>query len=146
MCFEYWEKYYISINKTMSPNGYNLYEGGRYLGEYDLETRTKISKSLKGNTNALGCIRNYETRMKMSRSQKGHPSSQTVKDRNTELKGNKNSTQFPGISGHKGIHIRKNGKFSSSLYIFGKRISGGVYDTLDEAINVRNGLERKYRK
>lgn len=56
------EIYYIALYKTLNrESGYNLTSGGTYNKEYSVETRMKISQSLKGHKVSL------ETRLKISK-------------------------------------------------------------------------------
>lgn len=48
ICFDYWEKFYISQHNSIAPNGYNLMGGGRYNVNIHQNTRKKISNALKG--------------------------------------------------------------------------------------------------
>lgn len=66
-----WEKYFIFLYNTMSPNGYNLQEGGRG-GTPSKNTRKKMSESHIGKTSGMkGKKASDETKMKMSESHKG---------------------------------------------------------------------------
>jgi group I intron endonuclease len=64
------EMKFIKEMDTISPNGYNLNEGGN-CPTFSLETRKKLSEALKGNTNSKGKIRTQETKEKMSKAHKG---------------------------------------------------------------------------
>jgi len=62
------EKFWIEFLNTMSPNGYNLREGGEAGGTPSLETRQKISKARKGKPR--GPI-SLETRIKIGNVHRG---------------------------------------------------------------------------
>lgn len=63
----YFERYYIKLYNTISPNGYNLTSGGEIKKEISKETRKRMSEKRLGHKNS------EETRKKMSESKKGHP-------------------------------------------------------------------------
>lgn len=70
-----WEQYYINFYNTLSPNGYNLQEGGRG-GLPSEETRKKMSEAHKGLCAGekhpnYGKKASDETRRKLSKSHKG---------------------------------------------------------------------------
>lgn len=48
ICFDYWEKFYIKENDSMSPNGYNLTCGGIFNIYVSSDTKQKMSESQKG--------------------------------------------------------------------------------------------------
>lgn len=47
-------------------------------------------------------------------------------------------------TGHRGIYKTRSGRFGAGIQAFGKPISLGVYDTLEEAIAARKAGEKKY--
>lgn len=59
----YWEAYWIEMCGSMTPNGYNLKEGGSH-GRFSEEVKKKISKALTGKKLSA------ETRKKMSESKR----------------------------------------------------------------------------
>lgn len=63
------EKYYISLFKSLAPNGYNLESGGNLKKTVSLETRAKISKASK--LSNLGKIRTAEMKVNYSLSKTG---------------------------------------------------------------------------
>lgn len=70
-----WEQYYINFYNTLSPNGYNLQEGGRG-GLPSEETRMRMSQAHKGlcvgeKHPNYGKKASDETRRKLSESHKG---------------------------------------------------------------------------
>jgi len=68
ICFDYWEKKYISDYNTMTPNGYNLTNGGMYKVILSEESKAKFKKS------TIGRKRSDEARKNMSDAHKGKPS------------------------------------------------------------------------
>lgn len=80
------ETFWITTLNTISPNGYNLTEGGGG-GRPSRETRRKMSESRKGNQHWLGRKHTEETKRKMSESvkmQKRKPLSADHKKRISE--------------------------------------------------------------
>lgn len=66
-----WEKYFIKFYNTLSPNGYNLTEGGGGCVACE-ETRKKMSKSMKGRPSAnKGKPMSEEQKKKLSDAHKG---------------------------------------------------------------------------
>ena len=68
------EKTFIASEreKVGAENCYNIADGGGgNISPCLEETRKKISKSLKGNKNAKGCVRSEETKKKLSEAHKG---------------------------------------------------------------------------
>ena len=63
------EQIMISVLNTISPNGYNLREGGNSSRPSEI-SREKMSIAKKGNTNASGC-RSDTARLNISKSQSG---------------------------------------------------------------------------
>lgn len=79
------EIHWIKELNTLSPNGYNLQEGGKN-GKASLETRLKISK---GN---IGKVMSEESRLKLSQSKlgkPGHKHTEETKKRLSEVRLNK---------------------------------------------------------
>jgi len=84
------EIYYISILNTISPNGYNIDNGGGNKSRSD-ETRAKISLAHKNRWDKGERI-SEETRKKLSESHKGYvPSEETKKKLREFFKGKKPS-------------------------------------------------------
>lgn len=103
----------ITKHKTMSPNGYNMTDGGEgssgrkmtdrqiarnseiHLGrKHSEETRKRMSKAAKGNTNNLGNKCSEESKRKMSEAQKGRKHSEESKQKiSKSLKGQKKTEQ-----------------------------------------------------
>ena len=72
-----WEQYYINFYNTLSPNGYNLQEGGRG-GVPSEDARRKMSNAHKGlcageKHPMFGKHHSDETKQKISKSHKGKP-------------------------------------------------------------------------
>lgn len=66
-----WEKYFIILYNTLSPNGYNLQEGGRG-GTPSENTKKRMSEVHKGGTSGMkGKKVSDETKKRMSESHKG---------------------------------------------------------------------------
>ncbi len=80
-----WEMYYIDKLNTVSPNGYNLTDGGggRVHSKISEETRQKMSVSHSGSKNAMyGKTHTKEARIKIKNARlgkKGHPCSEETK-------------------------------------------------------------------
>ena len=106
---DFWERYYIRLFDSDNPNkGYNKEGGGHKKKNVPLETRKRISKSLKGHDVSL------ETRKKISESQKGHDVSlETRKKMSESLKGPNN----PNFGKTLSLEERKN--VSRSLTVTG---------------------------
>lgn len=82
-----WEKYFIFMNNTLHPNGYNLEEGGRG-GIPSEETRRKLSEAGKGRQFS------DKTRWKISEARKRrHNSDETRRKISEANKGNKISEE-----------------------------------------------------
>ena len=70
----YWEKHFIKSRNTMSPNGYNLTDGGERNFIMLPETRAKMSASHSGEKNYnFGVPMPAEQRAKLSAARKGKP-------------------------------------------------------------------------
>jgi len=65
------EIYWIKEHNTLSPNGYNLEEGGNAQKIYSEESRELMRKAKIGNKNRIGKVHTVETRALMSRASKG---------------------------------------------------------------------------
>ena len=81
-----WEKYYIKFYNTLSPNGYNLTEGGNG-GIPCEEARKKISESHKGlqageKNPFYGKTHSEESKKKISEMKKGKHLSEETKKKN----------------------------------------------------------------
>jgi len=78
---------YIKKHNSLVPNGYNLREGGENGGKHSIETKTKISETLKNTlssnktNNILGRIHNEESKKKMSNAAKGRKLSSETKEK-----------------------------------------------------------------
>ena len=91
------EKFWISELNTLSPNGYNLADGGNHGGSPSPETRAKMSASNKGR------IVSEETRRKISAARSGekhyffgkHHTAKTRAKMSASRKGNKNRLGKP---------------------------------------------------
>ncbi|MCJ7529816.1 MAG: NUMOD3 domain-containing DNA-binding protein [Anaerolineales bacterium] len=71
----YHERTAINVFRTLAPDGYNLMAGANsfgYGGPLSLETRSKMSESLKGNQNSAGKSPSADTRAKLSIALKGN--------------------------------------------------------------------------
>ena len=85
----------IKSHNTLSPNGYNLHYGGQSTKVVSTETRRKLSKTMKGNTNGRGNKgrkgkrHSLETRLKMSNTRMGN----TYAKGNTNRKGKRHSLE-----------------------------------------------------
>ncbi len=70
------EEAMIKVLETLSPNGYNLKEGGAN-GKHSEGTKQKMSKSSQGEKNPMwGQHQSEDTRKKMSKAKKGKPKSE----------------------------------------------------------------------
>ena len=91
------EKFWISELNTLSPNGYNLAEGGNHGGSPSPETRAKMSAANKGRTVS------EETRQKISAARSGekhylfgkHHTAESRAKMSASRKGNKNRPGKP---------------------------------------------------
>lgn len=103
-----WEKFFIKIENSLAPNGYNLKDGGNSF-THSAETRAKIANSLNGKKASLetrakisagnkGKVNSPETRAKMSASQKG-------KKRSPEAIINMSNAQKGKVSPNKGKRL-----------------------------------------
>lgn len=70
ICFDYWEKRFISEYACVVPNGYNLTHGGNYKIIFSEETKQKMSEIKKGHTNMLGKTHSIETKAKIGEKSK----------------------------------------------------------------------------
>ena len=71
---DHWEKHFIKSRNTMSPNGYNLTDGGERNFIMLPETRAKMSASHSGEKNYnFGVPMPAEQRAKLSAARKGKP-------------------------------------------------------------------------
>jgi len=77
------EKYWIWVLNSMSPNGYNLKEGGAY-GKYSETSKRKMIESQKGHKNHLGHKHTEESKRKNSEAHKGRKHSAETKKRMSE--------------------------------------------------------------
>jgi group I intron endonuclease len=118
-----WEKFFIKIENTLVPNGYNLKDGGNSF-THSAETRVKIANSLKGKKASLearakisaaqiGKVNSAETRAKMSASQKG-------KKRSAEAIINISNSQKGKVSPKKGIPLSEEQKAKMSAAMKGR--------------------------
>lgn len=118
-----WEKFFIKIENSLAPNGYNLKDGGNSF-THSAETRAKIANSLKGKKASLearakisagnkGKINSPETRAKISASQKG-------KKRSAEANINNSNAQKGKVSPKKGIPLSEEQKAKMSVAMKGR--------------------------
>lgn len=80
-----WERFYVFIENTLSPNGYNLKTGGD-KGTHSEETKLKMSMSAKGRLHSI------ETREKISAINRSQ-SEETKYKRAASLRGQKRSPE-----------------------------------------------------
>ena len=91
------EKWMINLMETLTPNGYNLIEGGGNGGKRSEETRRKMSKPKNDETKKkiseakLGILKNDETKKRMSKAHLGTTRTKETKQKISEsTKGEKN--------------------------------------------------------
>lgn len=129
----FWEKYEIAEEDTLSPNGYNLHKGGQRYGSIADETRqlmrekkigmkatketkAKMSISHTGERNHFfGMKHSTQALEKMSLAKKGKPSGRTVTDEQKLKAKNtreKNTDKHQYLSGAKHPHSVSVDKFT----------------------------------
>ena len=86
------EIHYIKKFNTVTPNGYNLTDGGEVGKKHSLESRRKMSEAKKGRTSHMkGKTHSPETRRKLSEAHKGRrQSAETRRKKSEALRGEKN--------------------------------------------------------
>ena len=100
-----WEQYYINFYNTLSPNGYNLQEGGRG-GVPSEDARRKMSNAHKGlcageKHPMFGKHHSDETKQKISKSHKGKPAHNKGKPMSEETKKKLSESKKGLLSGEK---------------------------------------------
>ena len=118
-----WEKYYINFYNTLSPNGYNLQEGGRGGLPSD-ETRRKMSDTHKGlcageKHPMFGKHHSEESKKKLSETIKGekhpfygrHHSEESKQKMSESLKGKPKSEEHKKKLSKKVLQFTLNGEF-----------------------------------
>jgi len=168
-----WEKFFIKIENTLAPNGYNLKDGGDSF-THSAETRTKISNSLKGKKASIearakisaahkGKVNSPETRAKMSvsqkgkkrsaeaitnisNSQKGKPSPKKGKPLSDEQKAKMSATMKGRISPNKGKKASEETKKKISAARKGKPLSDNARAALRIANTGRKMTEENKAK
>lgn len=131
-----WERDMIALYDCISPNGYNLTEGGKgyqrseetkkklsdaHKGiHFSEETKKKISNALKGNRNSKGRHLSEESKRKISKSREGKPSNHKGKHHSEETKIKISEARKGRISNRKGEHHSEEAKKKISEALKGK--------------------------
>ena len=140
-----WEQYYIEFYNTLSPNGYNLQEGGRG-GVPSEDARRKMSKAHKGlcageKHPMFGKHHSEESKKKMSNAKKGKPSHNKGKPMSEETKKKLSESKKGLLSGEKnpmfGKHHSDETKQKISKVHKGKHISEEQKKKLSSALKGR---------
>lgn len=119
------EKYWVEYLDTISPNGYNLMEGGGNSGSRSAETRNKMKKANSGRKHWLGKKHENATKEKISSS-----------NRNCGPKGK--------INKYKGVYECKGG-WRAIIYIKRKQIYLGKFENeVDAAIAYNSAVDKYY--
>ncbi|AGE54341.1 GIY-YIG catalytic domain-containing endonuclease [Paramecium bursaria Chlorella virus NY2B] len=128
------ERWMIRLLGTLTPDGYNLREGGSN-GKLSEETKQKISDAAKGNKKCLGRIVSVETRKKQSNANKGNMvSEKTRKKISNSLKGHKiNLGRIASEETKKKMsNAKKGGKHPRARPVW---VYGILYDSCSSASN-----------
>lgn len=111
-----WERDMIALYNCISPNGYNLTDGGGRC-KYSEETRLKISEARKG------MHLSEEHKRKIGNAQRGIPHSEETRRKTSEsMKGRRLSeeTKIKISNARKGIHFSEETKHKLSEALKGK--------------------------
>ena len=149
-----WEQYYIEFYNTLSPNGYNLQEGGRG-GVPSEDARRKMSKAHKGlcageKHPMFGKHHSEETKKKIGKSHKGKPSHNKGKPMSEKTKKKLSESKKGLQAGEKnpmfGKHHSDETKLKISKVHKGKHISEEQKKKLSSALKGRIMSEEQKKK
>lgn len=105
------ERWMVNLMGTLSPNGYNLKEGGGNRGKYSEETKQKMRKPKSEETKQkiskghIGKKASNKTKQKLSESRKGEKNHRSKRVYQYDLEGNLLGTF--GTSEEASIHLKK---------------------------------------
>ena len=149
-----WEQYYINFYNTLSPNGYNLQEGGRG-GVPSEDARRKMSKAHKGlcageKHPMFGKHHSEETKKKIGKSHKGKPSHNKGKPMSEKTKKKLSESKKGLQAGEKnpmfGKHHSDETKLKISKVHKGKHISEEQKKKLSSALKGRIMSDEQKKK
>jgi group I intron endonuclease len=132
---------------TLSPNGYNIKEGGGSCGKHSEESKQKMSESTKGEKHPMwGKHRSEEYKQKMSESTKGEKHPMWGKHRSEETK-KKISDSTKGEKNHKSKRVYQyalDGTFINSFESVGEAVKYVEGDRSNIARCARGKLKTAY--